>query len=318
MSTPSPSLYHQRFDPRLQPRASPRVLGLTAERTLLQRLFFIPSSSSRSTLERAGVPRGLAWRALRRMRSDQAAHAYAAAKAEYVQHAAALAWITRSAAVTEYQALCALRAFPDPAEARDHVLHQTHRAAWAGCRFCEREARELAAQRRISAVSAVSSGLSGLAPPRSGGGGPADAHEGGDGIEQLEPELDAPDAYPPPCPPAIGVTPATPVSPSRPLTPASRSSVSHSRSAHSASRSDAGHTLKRTPSWTIRVQALKRRSSAEAPPGAFNVVGVRYAPAQSEKTAAQTTLAQHPAKEVQALGLASSIGYLPQDIRPLA
>lgn len=223
------------------------------------------------------------------MRTQHGAHAYAAAVGEYAQHAASITWIVRSApGVTEYQALCALRAFPDPPEARDHVLHQTHRAAWAGCRFCEREAAERV--RRYSAVSAVSTS----------------GHAG-----HLPVDGERADEYPPPCPPAIGITPATPIVPSRPLTPASRSSVPHSPSDTKEIRSDTGHTLKRSPSWTIKVQTLKRRSSAEAPAGAFNVVGVRYAPVQKEKT-----LPQHPPKEV-VMGL-GTIGYLPQDMRALA
>lgn len=76
-------------------------------------------------------------------------------------------------------------------------------------------------------------------------------------------------------------------------------------------KSDTGHALKRSPSWTIKVQTLKRRNSAEAPAGAFNVVGVRYAPV--EKT--EKTLPQYPKKEV-VMGL-GTIGYLPQDMRPL-
>lgn len=153
--------------------------------------------------------------------------------------------------------------------------------------------------------------MSGLKPI--GEGGRSDGKAGRsamDGYEQLS-------DYPPPCPPAIGITPATPIIPSRPLTPASRSSLSHSRSdmisKADVSKSDVGHGLKRTPSWTIKVQTLKRRNSAEAPAGAFNVVGVRYAPAQKE----ERTMAQHPPKDV-VTGLGNSIGYLPQDIRPLA
>lgn len=65
--------------------------------------------------------------------------------------------------------------------------------------------------------------------------------------------------YPPPCPPAVGITPATPTVPSRPLTPASRSSPSHTRidtiSRADVTKSDTGHGLKRTPSWTIKVQS---------------------------------------------------------------
>lgn len=206
MSTPSSSLYHQRFDPRLQSGASsllppelPCPPKLMTERSLLRRLFYIPSSAAQTALERAGVPGRLAWKAFRRMRTQHAAHAYAAAVGEYAQHAASITWIVRSApGVTEYQALCALRAFPDPAEARDHVLHQTHRAAWAGCRFCEREAAERA--RRYSAISAV----------------------GTSGHAALPVDGERADEYPPPCPPAVGITPATPIVPSRPLTPASR------------------------------------------------------------------------------------------------
>lgn len=153
--------------------------------------------------------------------------------------------------------------------------------------------------------------MSGLKPIEEGGRGDGQAGRSAmDGYDQLS-------DYPPPCPPAIGITPATPIIPSRPLTPASRSSLSHSRSdmisKADVSKSDVGHGLKRTPSWTIKVQTLKRRNSAEAPAGAFNVVGVRYAPAQKE----ERTMAQHPPKDV-VTGLGNSIGYLPQDIRPLA
>lgn len=262
------------------------------------------------------------------MRTQEAAAAYAAAVAEHAQHSVGIAWITRSAKITEYQALVALRTYPDPVEARDHVLHQNHRAAWAGCTFCERGVVEAIKRARaasvLSAATAVSAGSAATEETavsvvtrdsvrrkrRKGASsaGPSGISSDAGSVKVMEAKRGSrvlpvakgenlPKAESLPPSPKLIVTPASPdLSPARPKSkPPSRipravapRSVS-SKSKPARTRTTTEPT--RTASWTIKV-----RSGDE-----LEVVGVEY-PKTTKQVRSRDTLPQTQA-QAQALGL---------------